>query len=68
MHVDFHRFLFFWILSVRMGTKIMRVAAFSIAACYMSLEEGERVKRAKHSEPRHLLFCFEFIVRINYQT
>ncbi len=51
-----------------MGTKIVRVAAFSITACYMSLEETERVKRAKQPNRHRLLFGFEFIVRKNYKT
>ena len=68
VHGGFHRFLFFWLLSVKMGTKIVRVAAFSITACYMSLEETERVKRAKQPNRHRLLFGFEFIVRKNYKT
>jgi len=30
MHAPSYRFLFFWLLSAKMGTKIVRVATFSI--------------------------------------
>ena len=51
-----------------MGTKIVRVAAFRITACYRNLEGTERMKLANHSDSCRLSSGFEFIVRKDYQT